>query len=119
MPKTLRVLPRGTTMVPHLESLGHAAKRFVGHKFVASELEHIDGTWEHHGAVEEVPSVPETDRAFVSLLQEYVAHVRQGALWPADKSSADACGVKFDPSFGMEHGSSLLPASFVSLKGEK
>jgi hypothetical protein len=34
------------------------------------------------------------------LGQYFRSRIIEGGLWPADKATADACGVPFDPKFG-------------------
>ena len=100
----LRVLARGVAMVPHIESYEAGARRFVGRKHDATlgaafrddqGVERRQGGWPPSHSPAEPHEV--ADRA------EYRQHVREGDLWPADKATADACGVKFDPTFGGEY----------------
>lgn len=93
--KKLSVRARGLASVPHFETLGTATRRFIGRKW-------DDGSqaWVATGEVEFVPTIPETMREYRELWGEYRREVREGALWPADKETAEACGVPFDPKFG-------------------
>ena len=119
----LRVLPRGTAMVPHFEiaSAHGSPKRFVGHEFTASGIDNVDGEWAQHSRVTEVPSIPETDPLFREVMGEYRICVREGSLWAADAETAKYCGVEFDPQFGGEHKATATASSprsgFVSMKG--
>lgn len=81
-------------------------------------LRHRDAT-EHTGAppfVEAWPAkqapvqVPATGEAG-SYYRERIA---EGGLWPADKETAEACGVAFDPTFGGEY-----PAITAPVKTDK
>jgi hypothetical protein len=100
----LRVLARGLAMVPDLERLEAGVRRFVGRKIdptlgYASRDENgnvvMSGGWppsHQPGSPDEVP-----------VRAEYVAHVKDNDLWPADEATAAACGVKFEPRFGGEY----------------
>lgn len=106
-PKTLRVLPRGSAMVPNYEAQENtygSVRSFIGrpHDPTAGD-EYTDPDTKQKkrqgafvatpGAVVEVPN-----RA------EYRLHVgRHADLWAADEATAAACGVAFDPTFGGEH----------------
>ena len=116
--KTLRVLPRGTALVPNYEA--NPGKTFVSRVFhgwrhdasMGGEvLEPVRTTWEPSGkrqgafvrVPDEVTTVPDT--------AEYRRHLRgderrsewHGDLWPADEETARAVGIPFDPTFGGEH----------------
>jgi hypothetical protein len=102
---TLRVLPRGTAMVPHYERMGNVGH---GRPVVAPH------GWKHdpNGGPEIVgpqPGQSRTEGAFVKHVPEvivvpdcveYRRHLRDGDLWPADQATAQAAGVPFDPHFG-------------------
>lgn len=105
----LKVLPRGESMVPHYESLGGTTRRFIGftHDPTAGRSVKADdgstfmsGGWKRSAEPVEVPTIPTTDASYHAAWGEYRRDVREGALWPADKATADACGVKFDATFG-------------------
>jgi len=85
--KTLRVRARGTASVPNHEAEAAGVRRFVGRKYIEVE----PGVWgfQPTGEVEELP-----------YSSDYVKHVKDGELWPADKATAEACGVEFDATFG-------------------
>lgn len=107
----LRVLPRGTAMVPDYER--HATiRRFHGWKHtkeIGDEVEvkkdlrtgevakvRPDGFVKQLAKSQEhVIDVPHT--------VEYLRHLRDGDLWPADQETAKLAGVAFDPLFGGEH----------------
>jgi hypothetical protein len=93
MPKTLRFRARGEALVTHFERLDANIKSFVGRKFVrlGGPIPGPDDrfAFKPTGEVEEV-----LDRA------EYRKACSDGDLWAADQETADACGVRFDPSFG-------------------
>jgi len=59
-------------------------------------------SWEPTGEVVELPLVAETHPQFSEFLSHYRDEVKSGALWPADKATADACGVAFDATRGGE-----------------
>jgi hypothetical protein len=111
-PGKLRVLPRGTGMVPDYES--QMVRRFHG--------------WRHDPTLgHDVPitkgmqpardgSVTQKSGAFVKLeatrpehvielpvTTEYLRHLREGSLWPADEATAQEAQCPYDPAFGGEH----------------
>lgn len=85
--KKLRFRARGESLVQNFERLEAGIKSFLGRKF--EEVE--PGVWGFvpTGKEEEVP-----------YRAEYVKACKDGDLYPADKATADACGVAFDPLFG-------------------
>lgn len=106
--KKLRVLARGTAMVFDLERHEAGVRRFIGRKhdrtlgavFVERDHtgvdnQHRQGGWpaSHH------PREPDE----VPYRAEYLFAIRDGDLWPADKATADICGVPFDPTFGGDY----------------
>lgn len=115
-PKTLRVLCRGSAMVPDYEAMGAGARRFVGRQHDPSlGDEHVDPDTKQkarqggfRALVGEIVEVP--DRAEYRLALR--GHLNGGPpdLWPADAETAQAAGVKFDPSFGGEHPALAKPA---------
>ena len=119
MPReTLRVRRKGTAMVPDYEAHTHV-RRFhgwkhdptLGEEFVVHPGSMLPGetpgarkrhgAWVGHDEVREVP-----------MSAEYLRHLRDGDLWPADQATAQAAGVPFDPTFGE-------PSPVVSLKPAK
>ena len=78
--KTLSVMVAEARMMPalHIEN----ARRFVGRKPVT-----VDGVthWE-----------PLADPVEVPAIGEYVIAIKNGDLLPANKETADFCGVKFE-----------------------
>jgi len=107
----LRVLPRGTAKVQDYAALlgnrvnrfhGWVADRTIGMPFQNSETKAQD---RHVVSVKKLGAdqavqIP-TDAQHVG---EYLRHLRDGDLWPADAFTAQFAGVKFDPDFGGEHG---------------
>jgi hypothetical protein len=108
--KVLRVLPRGTAKVQDYGALlGNRVNRFhgwqpnvdIGALFVDPDdkqqkrnLVHVKRVGVEH-AIEISMSNPHVG--------EYIRHLRDGDLWPADQATATAIGLKFDPDFGDEH----------------
>jgi hypothetical protein len=99
-PKKLRFRARGTALVQNHERLEAGIKSFIGRKFVQLDAEQwgFDPT----GKDEEV-----------AYRAEYVKACKDGDLYPADEATARACGVSFDPTFGVK------PAEKTSAKAEK
>jgi hypothetical protein len=99
----LRVLPRGKALVPNYEAQEGGVRRFHGWKHDASLgpsfVDESTKVMHHHGGfvkgVGEVVELP--------MRGEYIRHLRDGDLWPADEPTARACGAKWDPTFGGEH----------------
>lgn len=87
-PKKLRFRARGQALVQNFERLDAGIKSFVGRKFVQPEPD-VFG-FEPTNADEEV-----------AYRAEYVKACKDGDLYPADEATAKACGVSFDPSFGV------------------
>lgn len=81
--KTLRVVARGTAMVPDFERMEAGTRAFIGRKYIETK----PGTFgfDPIGMPVEVPN-----RA------EYIKALIDGDLWPADKATADACGLRYD-----------------------
>lgn len=86
-PKTLRLRARGTAMVTDYEAMDAGVKRFIGWKLNPSLGE--AGGFESNDSITEKPA-----RA------EYLMALASGDLWPADKDTAEAASVDFDPTFG-------------------
>lgn len=96
----LRILARGSASVPDYVKLANsikagvplpAASRLIGRDFVLDESGKTMGSYPAKPVPTEVPDV-----------HEYRQHVIEGSLWAADEATAEACGVKFDPTFGGE-----------------
>lgn len=107
----LRVLPRGTARVQDYAALmGSGVNRFHGWKLdttVGKPFVDPDTKQPRRHAVyvktlgtENVVEIDSEDPHF----GEYVRHLRAGDLWPADIATAQMAGVKFDATFGNEHG---------------
>ena len=99
MPReTLRVRRKGTAMVPDYEA-HERVRQFHGWKHDPNAGEEFrehatgivkkQGAWVGHDEAREVP-----------MRAEYLRHLREGDLWPADQATAQAAGVPFDPHFG-------------------
>ena len=108
---TLRVLPRGTGMVPVYEVQGQI-RRFHGWKHDAalgvSVVNPTTGTRILSGGFRKLRATSEADVITVPNTVEYRRHLKDGDLWPADEATTREVGVPFDPTFGGEH--SLAPA---------
>ena len=103
--KKLRVLPRGAAMVPHYDHQASGRRSFHGWKHDASLgpsfLDPATKQPRNHGAFVKMPDVVEIPMTS-DFVGEYVRHLRDKDLWPADEFTAQAGGVKFDPTFGGE-----------------
>lgn len=115
----LRVLPRGTArpgqwpsggppMVPHYETQENArVRRFHGWKHnptLGAEYAEVDDKGKPTGRkVKQGAFVGSSEVIELPMRGEYLRHLRDGDLWPADEATASICGVKFDPTFGGEH----------------
>jgi hypothetical protein len=106
----LRVLPRGTARVPDYAALtgtrtnrfhGWVADKTIGAKFIdadsKAEMRHLVHVKKL--GLEHVIEIRMND----PHIGEYIRHLRDGDLWPADQETATRVGVKFDPTFGGEH----------------
>lgn len=80
--KNLKVTSAPGALVQNLAALSSNTPRYIGRTFDASEGPH--GGWKLSDTPEEVP-----------FCAEYLQAVREGDLIPADKSTAEMCGVKF------------------------
>lgn len=123
----LRVLARGGILVINVDHANAAQTRgqrsYVGRKSVKAWKE--DGLPEgcpkhlHNNEFLEQGQQPIPHMAFPSLGRPVTVsnnsyfrkQVKKGALWPADAESAEACGVKFDPTFGGEYPSLVKSAA--------
>ncbi len=87
-PKKLRFRSRGEALVQNHARLEAGIKSFVGRKFLEVE-----------------PGVfgfcPTNEAEEVAYCAEYVKACKDGDLYPADAETASACGVSFDPAFGV------------------
>jgi hypothetical protein len=101
--KTLRFRARGTALVTNFAHLEGGKKSFVGRKFVEVE----PGNWGF---------APTGEDHELPYAAEYVKACADGDLWPADQATADACGVKFDSTFG-EPALAKKPAASPAEKG--
>lgn len=111
MNRKLRVLARGTAMVFDYERHESGVRRFVGRKHDpslgyafkddAGNLVKTGGWPPSHS-----PASPDS----VPYRAEYLQALKDGDLWPADKETADYCGVPFDPTFGGEYDHLAAPA---------
>ena len=92
-PGTLRFRARGTALVQHFERLDAGIKSFVGRRFtrVGGPTPAPTDRWSFS---------PTGEAEEVAYRAEYVKACKDGDLWAADKATADACGVSFDPTFG-------------------
>jgi hypothetical protein len=81
----LKFHARGASMCPRFDA--PAIRAFIGRKFVAPNA------WPK---IRDPFAIDEAAPAAAECLLA----VSRGDLLPADKSTADACGVKFDPTFG-------------------
>lgn len=84
----LRFRARGSALVQDFERLEAGVKCFVGRKFKEAEAGRFG-------------FAPTGEDYEVPYRAEYVRACAEGDLWPADKATADACGVDFDSSFGV------------------
>lgn len=116
--QSLRVLARGNILVLNVDHAKaqhtHGQRSYVGRSVVrAWSLDGLPKDCPRHEQYNEflangegkIPhsAYPSTGVAVeVSNDSYYRKLVAKGALWPADKETADICGVEFDPSFGGE-----------------
>jgi hypothetical protein len=103
---TLRVLPRGTAMVPHYEVM-HTIRKFHGWKHdPALGNEHTDPQTKavsRQGGFKKIEASSTDHVITLDNTREYRKHLKEGDLWPADEATASECGVPFEPTFGGEH----------------
>jgi len=105
----LRVLARGSAMVPDYGALANPAgamRRFHGRRLrrdVGPTFKDEKGEVRHHGGFEKVVDHVVTIAPNSEHYAEYIRHLRDGDLWAADQVTADAAGVLFEPDFGGEH----------------
>jgi len=96
-PKTLRFRARGDVLCPDFTAPAYM-RRFVGR--VANGTDFVST-----GEVQEVAWSP-----------LFVRECAGGHVWAADAETAEACGVKFDPSCG---GEADAHPSIVDMKNEE
>jgi len=98
----LRVLARGTALVPKYEAQANRLNSFVGWSCQAIGPEFVDPETRqprrHAGFVKRVGEVVE-----LPVRAEYLRHLRDRDLWPADEATAQIACVPFDPKYGGEH----------------
>lgn len=120
---TLRVLARGNVLVLDTDFARQTgAKRYIGRKTVsawniddlpADEPGHIQRNEFLQRGDQPIPHTAHpksSEPASIDLRSSHPETVRfilktikSGGLWPADKETAQYCGVPFDPSFGGEY----------------
>lgn len=104
MPKeVLRVLARGRALVPDYERAQNDKRNaFLGWSCQPIGPEFTDpetgSQMRHAGFVKRIGGV-----VSVPVRAEYLRHLRDGDLWPADIQTAQIACVKFDPAYGGEH----------------
>jgi hypothetical protein len=108
----LRFLAKGTAMVPHYEAQKGNVRRFHGWKHDPTlgpkfkVLDHLgrptEETKNHGGFVKQLGQIISVG-IHSEFAGEYIRHLRDGDLWPADEYTARMAKVKFDPDFGAEH----------------
>lgn len=108
----LRFLAKGTAMVPHYEAQKGGTRRFHGWKHDATlgpKFEKLDdlgrgtGMHAHHGAFVKQHGQVIAVGVRSEFAGEYLRHLRDGDLWPADEFTARMGRVKYDPTFGGDH----------------
>lgn len=107
MPATLLVLARGTAMVPDFAAIErpNPLRRFLGRTY----RQVAPGQWGFE---------PKAEAEAVEASADVIKALRDGDLWPADKATADAAGVEFDPKFGGEYAAKKQPAKGNDQPGE-
>lgn len=103
-------------MVPDYAAQAGGIRRFHGYSFDASlgpkvevrdELGRKTGEVRNHGAFVKKLGAATDDVIVISSADpnrsEYIRHLRDRDLWPADEYTAQMVGQKFDPTFGGEH----------------
>jgi hypothetical protein len=88
-PASLRFRARGTALVPNFEYEAAGVRAFIGRKKVEVQPGQLG-----FAPLDEAVETP--------YRQEYVKACKDGDLWAADEATAKACGVKFDPAFGVK-----------------
>lgn len=122
----LRVLPRGTARVQNYGALlgagvnhfhGWTLDRTIGKPFNDPDTKQPrrHAVYLKNLGIESVVEISLEDEH----LGEYIKHLRDGDLWPADAASAAIAGVKFDPSFGGEHGAEEKAAQTEQIEALK
>ncbi len=95
-PEKLRFRARGTALVQNFEHLEGGKKSFVGRKYVQVSPDQ----WGFN------PTDADDEVAYRA---EYVRACKEGDLYPADQATASACGVSFDPAFGVAKAAEKSP----------
>jgi hypothetical protein len=115
----LRVLPRGTALVPHYGAQAAGMRKFHGWKHDATMgptfIDPETKQTRHHGAFVKhigVDKAIEIDMRDEHL-GEYLRHLRDGDLWAADEFTARTAGVKWDKTFGGEHDAEPAPETLI------
>jgi hypothetical protein len=108
----LRFLAKGTAMVPHYEAQKAQVRRFHGWKHdatlgpqfkVKDDLGRETAMTAHHGGfVKQLGQITAVGLRS-EFAGEYIRHLRDGDLWPADEFTARQAGIKYDPTYGAEH----------------
>ncbi len=94
-PLKLRFRARGTALVPNRTAwIGSNTRAYVGRKAVDAA--------DKGGQPGQLAWAPTDEPEEVDYHAKYKQACKAGDLWPADKDTADACGVTFDPTFGGE-----------------
>lgn len=129
-PAKLRFYARGYALVPDYHAQESGARRFHGWKHDPQQGPEFEGEHRNpNGAVErrkerhggfvrqtgEVHSIPSNS----PFLGEYIRHLRDGDLWPADAETAAFVGRQFDPEFEGEHPAAVVNALDVALSGPR
>lgn len=112
----LRVLARGTALVPDYEKQQHDKRNaFVGWTCSAIGPEFKDpetgSTMRHAGFVKRIGHVAE-----LPVRAEYLRELRDKCLWPADLATAQLANVAFDAAYGGEHDDEAHEAQKSELK---
>lgn len=128
MPAPLRFLAKGAGMTPNYAAQAGGIRCFHGYKFdstlgpkVAMRDEFGRSTAEvrNHGAfVKSLGEIVTVD-FFDQHRGEYIRHLRDGDLWPADEYTAQLAGVAFDPKFGGEHDDAAKAAQDKELDAQR
>lgn len=102
--KILRVLARGTAMVPNY-SRSSRMRHGDAHAFIGREWDESlgDGVSTSGGWKPLAEPTVIKQSAHPAAFNEYIHVLRAGDLWPADEATARMSGAKFDPSFGGEY----------------
>ena len=110
----LRFLTRGNGLTPDYDAQARGIRRFHGWKHDPTKgprfKDSITGEQKAHGGFEkqvrQIVEIPISN----PHRNEYIRHLREGSLWPADSETAQLAGVPFDPTYGGEHDVDTPPA---------